>query len=364
MKPERSIEQGETPDKSDAKFHVICTVDHEVFGNGSGCVDRCVVDPMTRCLAEMDRHRAVLTFFVDSAEFLSMRMAGGRLGEACTRVESQLADAAADGHTVQLHLHPQWLNAAWMEGQWRLDFSRWRIGDLSTDEITSLIESGIRYLRSVVGPDPRHLCAFRAGGWAIQPARDTLAALSRNGVVIDSTVAPGCYHSAKGDWYDFRDCPDAPCWPVADDVCRAANPQALLEAPIATARVGRFVHARALREHRSGPTLPEGCEGSYDGPNSRLQSLLGKVGKAMRMGRVMLDFSTMPAWMLIQICEDYRNRYHKASGPIPIVAIGHGKNFTERSEQNLRLWLSWVDRQADMKYSDYRQWYSERQAAQ
>ncbi|MBI1194365.1 MAG: hypothetical protein GC138_00760 [Gammaproteobacteria bacterium] len=340
------------------KFHIICTVDHEVFGNGSGCVDRCVVAPMDRCLAEMDRHKAILTFFVDAPEFSAMRMAGGRCAEDAAQVEAQLADAANGGHKVQLHLHSQWLGAERADGHWRLDFSRWRIGDLARDEIMSLTESGIEYLRAVAGSDSSHLCTFRAGGWAIQPARETLVALSAHGVTMDSTVAPGCYHSARGDWYDFRHCPDAPWWPISDDVCRVADAASLIEVPIATAAMGRVEHARALREHRSHPSLPEGCEGSYEGPNSRLQSLMGKVGKVLRMGRVMLDFSTMPSWMLIGICEDYRRRYRDVPGPVPIVAIGHGKNFTAHSEANLSEWLSWVDQQADMKYSDFYQWHS------
>jgi len=352
------------PEKSDFKFHLICSVDHEVFGNGSGCLDRCVVDPMERCLAEMDRHRAILTFFVDSAEFLAMRTAGGRVGEACDRVESQLATAAALGHKVQLHLHPQWQGATWRDEAWQLDFSRWRIGDMGPEDIAALIESGIMYLRSIVGRDPSHLCAFRAGGWAIQPARATLAQLSAHGVLMDSTVAPGCYHSAAGDWYDFRSCPDLAWWPVADDVCRVGKAGALLEIPIATAKVGRLAHARALREHRRAPALPEGCTGSYEGPNAQLQSLMAKLGKVTRMGRVMLDFSTMPAWMLIRITEVYRARFREFGGPVPLVAIAHGKNFTSRSEQNLKQWFSWIDQQPDIGFSDYYQWYLAQQAAQ
>lgn len=212
------------------------------------------------------------------------------------------------------------------------------------------------YLRTIVGAEDGHLCAFRAGGWAIQPARHTLTVLREHGVSIDSTVAPGCRHTAKGDWYDFRHCPDAPWWPIADDVCRVAASRALVEVPIATAEVGRLAHARALREHRSRPVLPEGCDGTYEGPNTQHQTLIAKLSKIARMGRVMLDFSTMPAWLLIRICEDYRRRYRETAGPIPIVAIGHSKNFTLRSEENLRQWLSWVDVQTDMTYSDYGQW--------
>lgn len=318
---------------------------------------------MRRCLAELGRHRAVLTFFVDSPEFLAMRAAGGRCAEDAARVEAQLAQAADAGHKLQLHLHPQWLDAKRVDGEWRLDFSRWRIGDLGKEDIVSLVGSGMEYLRSVAGSDPSHLCTFRAGGWAIQPARETLDVLASHGVTMDSTVAPGCRHSARGDWYDFRRCPDAPWWAISEDVCRVSDSPALIEVPIATAAVGRLEHARALREHRSHPALPEGCEGSYEGPNSRLQSLMGKVGKAMRMGRVMLDFSTMPSWLLIRICEDYRRRYRDVPGPVPVVAIGHGKNFTAHSESNLRQWLSWVDQQADMRYSDYYQWHSAWQAA-
>lgn len=338
------------------KFHVILTLDYEIFGNGSGCLDACLRLPVERCLQCVEGYDARLELFVDAPEFLAFRGVTG-LAEAAARVEVQLTEAAAGGHGLQLHLHPQWLGASWHDGGWRLRLDRWRIGDLDEAAIDRLVAEGIAYLAMLRG-GPAPCLAFRAGGWAIQPATTVLRVLSSHGVVIDSTVAPGCYNPAAGDWYDFRDVPDLPWWGIDEDVCSNAALPGLIEAPITTHDAGRLAHARALREHRAHPALPEGCEGDYSGANDRWQTFRGKLGKLVRLGRPMLDFSTMPEWMLIALCQGWMERYTDHPGPIPIVAIAHGKNFTDHSARNLTGWLDWLSVRDDTVLSSYAGWHA------
>ena len=85
------------------------------------------------------------------------------------------------GHEVGLHLHPEWLRRApkvsvlpGKEGQAMLAFSE--------DDQTTLIGKGVEQLNKAGVPNVQ---SFRAGGYAAN--FDTLRALSRNGVLYDSS---------------------------------------------------------------------------------------------------------------------------------------------------------------------------------
>ncbi len=345
------------------KFHIILTVDYELCGNGSGCLDHCVINPTKQCLSTLDRFEAPLSFFVDATEFRAISDAHEQGHyQSYPQIESQLRDACNAGHNLQLHLHPQWLSARFSDPDWELDFSKWRIGNLSQQDIDLSIESGLDYLRSLLGPaynQQQHLIAFRAGGWAIQPSDKVIPTLLANGIQFDTTVAPGMLNPATGDWFDFRKAPSLPFWKCDKDVCQTSE-SGIYEIPIATEKVGYFNRSKALREHRQTPSLPTGCQGSYDGPNSQWQSYKEKVTKLCRMNIAMLDFCTTPGWLLIEITQRYMQRFQSQSGPIPIVAIGHNKNFTDASNQNLQQWLEWAANHGDIAFSDFSSWQSAR----
>ncbi len=330
--------------------HLILSLDYEVFGDGSGCVDSCLVAPTEAIASIAEEFGAPVSLFVEALELERFSCFAMSRQDAVRRQLEALVNA---GHKLELHLHPQWLGARLVDGGWSLDFSRWRCGDLDSESFERAVVTGCRYINSV-GDEP---AAYRAGGWTIQPSNAALAALPGHGILMDSTVAPGMYNPASGDWFDFRNVPDLPFWATSGDVCTVETDGAMLEVPISTAVIGKFRHARALAESRKGPRFPVGCEGSYAGPNNKMQTMIGRFAKLAGMGTVMLDFSTQPAWALIQIIEDHLSRFSATDAPIPIVAIGHNKNFTTESAKNLREMLAWSRDQAGVCLSDYRAWH-------
>ena len=344
--------------KSDAgttlKYHLILTLDYELFGDGSGCLDACVVRPTEACRSIVEAHGGHLTLFVEALEFAAIARAGGdRVVEHYSAVERQLSSLARTGHALELHLHPQWLDASCASTGWNLDFRKWRVGDLADEEIHRCFDEGIGYLNRF----SRSPVAFRAGGWTIQPAGRVLRELEARHLKIDSTVAPGVHNAASGDWYDFRRAAIAPFWRVADDVLWPEQNGAIIEIPITTARLGRYAHFKALKESKSQDEFPESCQGSYAGPNDRLQWFKGRISRLQGLGRAMLDFSTLPAWALIDVTRRYMAlQEHAAQSPIPIVAIGHNKNFSARSRAALTEYLQWVARTPEITFSDYDTW--------
>lgn len=344
---------------------LILTVDYEVFGNGSGSVDRCVIAPTRRILEIAESHGAPVTLFVEGLEFDAMRAAGEDGAEGPFRdwvaVRSQLRAAVRRGHDVQLHLHPQWSEARYETGAWRVDLSRWRLGDLDAVRIRELIGRGRRLLEDVVRPvrTEYRATAFRAGGWCIQPAREVLEALEAEGIRIDSSVAPGLRQADHGRWFDFRSAPrDRSHWPVRNDVTRPDAAGRVLEVPIAVGSVRPWTNLkpRLLGRARSDGHFPHGCEGGYESPGGPWGRIKGGLSRLATAHRSMLDFCRLPDGALIRISDEWRAA-HSHDGPeVPLVAIGHCKNFGEDAAGNLDRFLRAAARRPDLDFGTFTLW--------
>ena len=95
---------------------LIITNDYDVQGDGRGDVKETVIRPTAEILTVCGEFCVPHTLFVEVLEFLKFREAedkrllsptycGGSL------LAEQLREAISAGHDVQLHLHPQWLDA-------------------------------------------------------------------------------------------------------------------------------------------------------------------------------------------------------------------------------------------------------------
>lgn len=326
--------------------HLILSVDYEVFGDGTGDVDCCVIEPAKNMMDIAERFNAPITFFVESLEFIAMEQTTATR-DSVERIQKQLIKAIGKGHDVQLHLHPQWYSAKYnSEGIWQLDMKHWRIGDLEEHKTANVLRNGKYWLEALLQPiEENYRCnVFRAGGWCIQPSEKIVKGMLELGIDIDSTVAPGLYNSTKGEWCDFRNAPDSPIWRVDSDICTPTE-TGILEIPITTGKISRWRHLQAVklsRAHDNGG-MANGCCGSYQGVASKSQAGMGKLKKLLRLGHVMLDFSTMPTDVLIDITKQWLNKQSNTNMPIPIVAIAHTKNFTKASSLALNSYLKWAE---------------------
>ena len=335
--------------------HLIFSVDYELFGNGSGCIEHCVLNPAEVMMRVAEKYHLPVTFFVEALEFMSVEQ---HLGDY--RVAGQMKKALERGHDVQLHLHPQWDNAQLdsMRQSWNLNMDNWRIGDLAPDRISRLLGDGKQWIESVAGSNKPgfKVNTFRAGGWCIQPSSAVIQALGDLDFDIDSTVAPGQWRSGKGEWSNFRNAPKMPYWLTKDDVLTPGN-AGIYEVPITTGGVNYIKSfGNLFRVRRTGSSaLAPGCSGSYIGANSSLQKLVAKTARFAQLGSGMLDISTQPFSVLVDITRQWQNKYEGSVPVLPIVSIAHTKNFSQNSEKVLRDYLCWAQDQG-MVFSSYNQW--------
>ena len=343
--------------------HIILTVDYEIFGNGTGSLNNCLISPTNRILNIAESYNAPVTLFVEMLEFDAMKRRWvDRHSEVLAQVasvEQQIRSAVMKGHDAQLHLHPQWIGAKHLKnGLWQLDNSRWRIGDLSSSEVEKILVFGKTALEDILNPImPQYRCkVFRAGAWCIQPSYHIIRCLMELGFKIDSSVAPSLFNRASGDWFDFRAAPNnLGWWHVSNDVCSVAT-SGLVEVPIAVSRISKAEHFFEFLVKKKIDRFALDCNGYYGGPNDFLQKLISKISKFLKLGLSMLDFSSLNSKILIEIVKKWRADKSSPTSSLPIVAIAHAKNFSSKSAIEFAKFLDWVSRQPDLIFSTYEKW--------
>ncbi|MGB6241449.1 MAG: hypothetical protein WBF69_03085 [Castellaniella sp.] len=229
---------------------VVLTYDYELFFNRSGTVSRCLLEPTNHILKLARQYGGMAsTFFVDATHLLRCRDTNGSAREEYENIASQLQSIVAEGHRIELHLHPHWLDAVREGKTWQFpDYRRYRLHALTPMEIRSLFISGVQVLQEIasgVQSDYR-IRAFRAGGWSIQPSMQIIQAMIAAGVNIDSSVGPGCFSTSRTHHFDFRAVSVKKPYFFTYDVTCPDGDGPCVEVPISTFRI-KFIDRLAKR---------------------------------------------------------------------------------------------------------------------
>lgn len=213
---------------------IYLTFDYELFfGDHPGSVEKCMLEP-TRDLFELAEGKDVhYTFFVDVGYLIaSSRYA--ELENERTHVEEQIKEMIDRGHDVQLHIHPHWQKAEYVNGSWEMNTKgAYKISDFTQAEIDEIFGSYKNYLEALIG---RKVCAFRAGGWCIQPFEVFKEVFEKYDLKIDSSVIPGDFMLTDEYALDFRFAPEKESYRFSNDVCSEDAEGAFTEMTIASMR--------------------------------------------------------------------------------------------------------------------------------
>ena len=339
-----------------AKLGLIFTTDYEIFGNGTGCVEDCVIKPTEQMAFLLERYGATLTVFFEVCEYWAFEKeyAAGRLAvDWAGMMRQQAQDLIKRGHDVQLHFHPQWLDYNYDGQNWNLNYDLWRIGQLPYEDaqfpergLKNLFAHGKSTLEEILKPvKPDYRCeVFRAGAWSIQPEKEVLKALKVNGFKIDSTVAPGLYFKDQLSYYDFRAAPhNSFSYLIEESVNLPAQNAGLREVPIFTAKVPlwRKLQFIAFRQMRKVPFNPRGCRGSAEATKNK--------SKFQKLSEILFSPYTMSTFGDANVVEQMKYLTKLALKKarlqdeeiVPMVWISHPKTFA--NEQELEKFLSWVN---------------------
>jgi hypothetical protein len=188
------------------KFGLIMSNDWELFGDGSGDYFEVQHKPLQLLLNLVDERGGKLTLMAEiGQQFAHYQIADQKrwAREIVDAWEAILKKAVQAGNDVQMHLHPQWLDAEHKDGKWRLNYNKWAICNLGREEMEYILRKGKAYLENLLKPlSPTYECiAFRAGAYCIQPSLMVTENLRKVGIVCDTSVVPGMYNPP---FVDFR----------------------------------------------------------------------------------------------------------------------------------------------------------------
>lgn len=219
---------------------IIISFDYELFfGDEPGTVLRSLLEPTSMLMDAMDYAGAKATFFVDYLMLKYMMAENNETRAEAHLVINQLKEMVRRGHRIELHLHPHWVDAKYINGKWDFsDFSHYCLNSFSKEVITRMFVEGTDFLEQIAREvDPSYkIIAFRAGGWAILPFELMKEGFEKAGIKVDSSVMQGCKIYANDMELDFTNAPKESIYHFEDDVLQVDNTGQFVEAQICSFR--------------------------------------------------------------------------------------------------------------------------------
>jgi hypothetical protein len=302
---------------------LIFTLDYEIYGNGHGGLRELVYEPAEQLRRIFRKWNARFVNFTEVAEFDKIEAYGA--DPSIDLAKKQIRELYQDGFEIGLHLHPQWCNARFEQGQWLLDSSEYNLCTLPRARIEQIVEGSLRYLRHMVDDSGFTPLSFRAGNWLFQPTATAAGVLAENGLRIDSSVFKGGLQ--RNHKLDYRPAlRNGYYWTFESDVNQPDPMGRWLEVPIHTEMVPLWRMATSKR--MSFGTGPGGA-----GQSAR-RSIGKKLNRVLDFTRfrypLKLDFCRMTLDELTSMTDRVigEDREDPASYR-PLVAIGHTKDLTD-----------------------------------
>ncbi|MDX6384456.1 MAG: hypothetical protein QOK48_2029 [Blastocatellia bacterium] len=204
-------------------IYLALTHDWELRGDGSGDIEKIQFAPLRRLLEIYARVGARTTILPDLMQQLRFRRLQARYPELKLGADSwdeQVREASRQGHDIQLHIHPHWLNGRYENDRWQLD-GDWSILNYDRDTAFAMLADGKLYLETLLQPiDPGYRClAFRAGALAAAPSDHLFHSLVSLGIKLDVSIAGGMFVNDQNLQLDYRSCEETflPYFPRLED---------------------------------------------------------------------------------------------------------------------------------------------------
>lgn len=306
-------------------MNIYLTLDYELFmGLESGTVKNCLIKPMNRLIERTSEFGVLFTLFVDAAYLYRLsilKCQHATLQKDYDDIVLNLQWLAKIGHSIQLHIHPQWYFSTYEKGKWQIDQSHYKLSDIPYSDLNELFAKSKLLLEKIIG---NRVTAFRAGGYSIQSLKNYTEFLAYNNIFVDSSAASGQEYKSNYQWYDYRNVKSGRIYRFSNDITKYDTEGKLIEYPISCIHIStiRYVIYRLYIKFLKNIGKPFG-----DGlavPANRKLGLLDT-----RIINYSIDYVMAP--MLFSSLTNISK-----SGQEDIVLIGHPKNQSEESIEELR----------------------------
>ena len=198
------------------KIKLILTFDYELPLGGCTSFDQGLFKPSEELLALANELKVPIVLFADICCALRFKEWDY---DFFNSFRQQIHHALETGHDIQLHIHPHWMDSSFENGQF-IPSARFGLSDFKNENqlnIENIISTSLLELEKIcreVKADYQCI-AYRAGGYNVEPeSRRILTALSKLGVLYDSSVMPGFFQDYSFSKIDYRKAPLLNTWKV------------------------------------------------------------------------------------------------------------------------------------------------------
>jgi hypothetical protein len=350
-------------------LYINLSFDHELFlGENFVTEKEIVIDTTDRLLSLLEKHKVSGTFFTDVCSIIRYTELG--MYEFPELMKDQLKRLVRSGQDVQLHIHSNWLKSDYKDGKWIFDTDSYRVQyfDLENKEknnnwtMERIIKEGKELLESILKSEwSDYSCiAYRAGGFCIQPEEELISNLIENGIVIDSSVAPGISSpNSNVNSYDFRKTPrNVMNWYISPSGGIEQNTdinekQKIFEVPIGTAK--RNIISWVLTKNKNINTRPlRGSFISYK--DAKIEEIHSKKINIINRLR---QFSSTPAVLsldyydakvLVNLIKQIYKKYKCDKNDVYISVICHPKLVNDELIDNMERFIKEIQNTKNVSF--------------
>ena len=327
---------------------LLLTLDYELYGDGSGDVFKHIVEPTNAILDVATRFGAKITVFFEVVEYWRLKQeweSGNKMGydrNPVEAMEQQVVDMIKRGHDVQLHIHPQWVDAKWEGDHWTVDYGNWRLSTFTSPsmDIKRLIAKGKNILEELIKPSfPEYeCCAIRAGGYNAQPSKAIVDAMRVSGLIIDSSVVPGAKEDGTLSRYDYSASPlNMGQWNVENELeTPSITKSDIVELPVVSFPIMRLFKFMSWTRIKSILKNRSSAQASFVAKTTKVGESSGVIKKLsyfFKKEYQTWDYCLFPNWLHYY----FLHKISKQKERDTFVVIGHPKSLV--STKNLEYLL-------------------------
>ena len=240
---------------ANSKMQIHISFDYELFfGKASGTLEKCILLPTQKLMDMAAIHQVPFIFFVDAGYLVQLKKHAhiSQCRDDYERVSLQIKQLCTLGHEIALHIHPHWEDSSYINNQWMINTTRYKLADFNQEEICRIVSNYHQAIKDITG---QPCGSYRAGGWCIQPFNPIKKALRENQIFTDSTVYYNGFHSSPAHAYDFTQAPDLSEWKFENDPCIENTSGSFKEIPVTPDNISPFFYWKLYFKMRSQPLM-------------------------------------------------------------------------------------------------------------